>query len=480
MGAIALTPGDVRMRADQTGWVFASILLTLLVGGCATSGAVGSPAQSSQGSPPVAPSTAPRGTIGVGVGTGGVRVGGSVDPTISDPVMNSVMMGFIIGSAGGPIGSLVGAGVGYFHGLHAKKELEQQSQREADKLRKLDEELERQIILAQHHKLPAGAGGQASAPAPEQGVIVVEDHLPDGADRAGGSAAGGGSEPGLEPGVVVVTDHLARPDSKKVPEAGRAPVGGPLSPPPMRGPALARVPPRGVDRDGFRAVYEGGRLVRRERDMNGDGKSDVILHYNAEGQLVRREESSRLDGRIDTWTFYAGGKPERKESDTDGDGTVDLWAYYDARGDLVRLESLVDRGGRLTQFYADGKVVKEELRLEPGGQLQARSTYRDGRITEKEEDSSGNGQLDLVSIFDADEHLVKQGRKGGDGRISVWRYFDPKGTLLREEGIGKDGQVGAVSYYEAGRLVRRELYELDDKLFKRAPVVSEGGPAGGG
>lgn len=464
------------MRADQTGWVFASILLTLLVGGCATSGAVGSPTQPSQGSSPAAPSPAPRGTVGIGVGTGGVRVGGSVDPTISDPVMNSVMMGFIIGSAGGPIGSLVGAGVGYLHGLHAKKELEQQSQREADKLRKLDEELERQIVLAQHHKLPAGEEGQTSPPVPEQGVIIVEDHLPDGADRPGRSTAGGGSEPG----VIVVKDHLARPDSRKPPGSVRAPVETPISPPPMRDPALARVPPRGVDREGFRAVYEGDRLVRRERDMNGDGKFDVILYYNEGDQLARREESSKLDGRIDTWTFYAGGKPERKESDTDGDGTVDLWAYYDAQGDLVRLESLVDRGRRLTQFYADGKVVKEELRLEPGGQLQARSTFRDGRITEKEEDSSGNGQLDLVSIFDADGHLVKQGRKGGDGQISVWRYFDPKGTLLREERIGKDGQVRAVSYYEAGRLVRRELYELDGQLFKRVPVVSEREPAGGG
>lgn len=462
------------MRADQTGWVFASILLTLLVGGCATSGAVGSPTQPSQGSPPAAPSPAPRGTVGIGVGTGGVRVGGAVDPTISDPVMNSVMMGFIVGSAGGPIGSLVGAGVGYVHGLYAKKELEQQTQREADRLKRLDEEIERQI-LAQHHKLPAGEEGQTSPPVPEQGVIIVEDHLPGGADRPGVSTASGGSEPG----VVVVTDHLARPDSKKASGVVREPVGEPISPP-SRGPTLARVPPEGVDGEGFRGVYEGGRLVRRERDLNGDGKPDVVLYYNEDGQLVRREESSRLDGRIDTWTFYAGGKPERKESDTDGDGTVDLWAHYDARGDLVRLESLVDRGRRLTQFYADGKVVKEELRLEPDGQLKARSTYQDGRITEKEEDSSGNGRLDLVSVFDADGHLLKQGRKGGDSRISVWRYFDPKGTLLREEKIGEDGQVGAVSYYEAGRLVRRELYELDDKLFKRVPVVSERDPAGGG
>jgi len=394
------------------------------------------------------------------------------------------MMGFIIGSVGGPIGALVGAGIGYVHGLSAKKELERQVQLEADRQKKLDQDLERQILARR-----GGAPGPTSLAAAEQGVIIVKDHLAEEATRPGVPAAGGSSAPG----VAVVTDHLAPLDPKSVvgvftKGANPKRAAGPAPPPPpepgpaapTQAPALARVPPQEVDSEGFKAVYEGGRLVRRVRDVNGDGKPDVILHYDGDGQLALREESSQLDGRIDTWTYYAHGKVERKESDTDGDGKVDLWAYYSPEGDLIRLESLVDHRRKLTQFYAEGKAVREEWRLEPGGQLQARLTYQDGKVTQKEEDTIGSGRLDLVSIFNDAGQLVKQGRRGEDDRILGWRYFDPHGTLLREEEIGKEGAVEAVSYYENGRLARREFYELDDRLFKRVPLVSEGPPAGGG
>ncbi|MFQ5521497.1 MAG: FG-GAP repeat domain-containing protein [Candidatus Methylomirabilia bacterium] len=243
---------------------------------------------------------------------------------------------------------------------------------------------------------------------------------------------------------------------------------------PSRGSTLTRVPPGRIDREGFRAIYEGERVVRRERDLDDDGRPDVIVHYGADGQPVRREESSQLDGRIDTWTFYADGKAERKEADTDGDGRVDLWAFYGPEGELVRVKSLTAPRRSLMQFYEEGKVVREERRREPGGQLQARQTYQDGKIQEKEEDSSGSGQLDLVSIFDAEGQLVKQGHRDGDGRMVAWRYFDPeRGTLLREEEIGERGEVVAVSYYQSGKLARRELYELKDELFKRVPLLSE-------
>ncbi len=417
------------MRTNGTGRVFASILVMLLLfTGCATGGAS---SQSPAPSPSPALSTGPRTAVGVGVGTGGVHVGGAVSPSSTDPVTNSVMMGFMIGSVGGPIGALVGAGVGYIHGLAAKKELARQVQLEADRQKKLDQDLERQILARR------GGALDPTAPSPDQGVIIVKDHLGEEANPPGPAA-------------------------------------------PTRGPAPARVPPQGVDSERFKAVYEGGRLVRRVRDVNGNGKPDVILHYDDNSQLVLREESSQLDGRIDTWTYYAHGKVERKESDTDGDGRVDLWAYYSPEGDLIRLESLVDHRRKLTQFYAEGKVVREEWRLEPGDQLQARLTYQDGKVTQKEEDTAGSGRLDLVSIFNEAGQLVKQGPRGEDGQILAWRYFDPAGTLLREEEIGKAGAVEAVAYYDNGKLARRELYEVDGRLFKRVPLVSEGPPAGGG
>ncbi|MFQ5898677.1 MAG: hypothetical protein ACE5JN_10600 [Candidatus Methylomirabilia bacterium] len=385
------------------------------------------------------------------------------------------MMGFILGSAGGPIGSGIGAVVGYFHGLSARKKMEQQARLEADRQKKLDQQLERQIVAQRGGAAPA-ATAPVSPAIPERGVIIVKDHLDEQRALPGRAGAAELSEPG----VIVVTDHLAPSAPAPVPESRVPPARQPGSPAPARGPSLARVPPARIDRGGFRAIYEEERLVRRERDLDDDGRPDVIVHYGSDGRPARREESSQLDGRIDTWTYYMNGRAERKEADTDGDGGVDLWAFYGPEGELVRLKSLVDPRRSLTQFYEEGKVVREEWRREPGGQLQARQTYRDGRIRKKEEDSSGRGRLDLVSIFDAERQLVKQGRRDSDGRVVAWRYFDPKrGTVLREEEIGEHGEVVAVSYYQSGTLARREVYELGDDFFKRVPLVSEREPTGG-
>ncbi|MFQ5962003.1 MAG: hypothetical protein ACE5MG_11465 [Candidatus Methylomirabilales bacterium] len=465
------------MKADRSGRVLASMLVTLLLlGGCATGGSPGGSSQSpAQARRPAHPA-ASRGAIGVGVGTGGVRVGGRVSPATTDPVSHYTMMGFILGSAGGPIGSGIGALVGYFHGRSEKKKIERQARLESDRQKKLDQELEGQI-LAQR------GGAAASVPAPvlpaepQRGVIFVEDHLDEARALPGGSSATDLSEPG----VVVVEDHLAPSPPAKAPESSARPTPEPGSPARTRTSTLARIPAAGIDREGFKAIYEDSRVVRRERDLDDDGKPDVVVHYGSDGQPIRREESSQLDGRIDTWTFYANGKAERKEADTDGDGGVDLWAFYGPEGELVRLKSLVDRRRSLTQFYEEGTVVSEEWRREPGGQLRARQKYRDGKVREKEEDSGGNGQLDLVSVFDAQGQLVKQGRRGGDGRMVAWRYFDPKqGTLLRQEEIGERGEVVAVSHYQRGKLARRELYELKDELFRRVPLLSERESRGGG
>jgi antitoxin component YwqK of YwqJK toxin-antitoxin module len=199
-------------------------------------------------------------------------------------------------------------------------------------------------------------------------------------------------------------------------------------------------PPRDrLDPDGFRPVYDGGRLVRRER-IGADGRATEVVHYDAQGQIVRRDESSRRDGRFDTSTFYADGKPQRRESDTDADGTVDLWATYDAAGEVARLESLAD-GRRHTQVYTAGRMSEEEWRRAADGTVTRRVKYEDGTVREKL-----------------------------DGNLLT--YFEPNGDVAREAELDANGRPTMIAYYEGGRLVRRELYEIDDKAFQRVPLVS--------
>lgn len=74
------------------------------------------------------------------------------------------------------------------------------------------------------------------------------------------------------------------------------------------------------------AVYffEKGVNVRREEDVNGDGKPDVFKYYE-KGKLVRKERDSNGDGKVDYWEYWENGQVDRIGEDLDGDGNVDRW-----------------------------------------------------------------------------------------------------------------------------------------------------------
>jgi antitoxin component YwqK of YwqJK toxin-antitoxin module len=340
-------------------------------------------------------------------------------------------MGFMFGSPFGIIGAGAGALLGFIYGNLAKRDEEAKAEQEAQRQEAVDADLERQIEERKAQESASASGGKA-APGRKQGVTVVKDHL---ADRSPGPPTASASAP---PGGAA--GHAAPPDA---------------------------------DAEGFRPVYEGGRLVRRERDAQGDGRPDTILHYDASGQLVRREDSSRLDGRMDLWAHYVDGKVVRKESDTRRSGQVDLWIHYDEHGNVARAEALVENDVKLTQIFTDGRVAREEWRRHPGGQLTAVAIHQDGKVVQREEDSTGQGRLDLVSVFDGDGRLLKQGRRADEGWLMSWRHFDPGGRVVREEELRKDGEIVAVSFFENGRLTRKELYVLDEELFRRAPRVPD-------
>jgi len=152
------------------------------------------------------------------------------------------------------------------------------------------------------------------------------------------------------------------------------------------------------------------------RDINGDGVADLWIYYSPikPSEIVRQEEATHWDGRVDTWSYFKDGNLVRREVDTKGKGAADTVYFYD-----------------------NDKIIKEERDENGTGNVSFRAIYQNGRRAKLEEDASGRGKTDHWTYYDTTK----------DGEI----------VLKEESDLNGDGSVDLWSYYENGRLVRRDV-----------------------
>jgi antitoxin component YwqK of YwqJK toxin-antitoxin module len=70
--------------------------------------------------------------------------------------------------------------------------------------------------------------------------------------------------------------------------------------------------------------YEKGTIVRKERDLSSAGKPSLWLYFE-KGKLVRKERDNNSDGKVDYWEYWENEQVDRVGEDLDGDGNVDKW-----------------------------------------------------------------------------------------------------------------------------------------------------------
>jgi hypothetical protein len=140
---------------------------------------------------------------------------------------------------------------------------------------------------------------------------------------------------------------------------------------------------------------DGNRPMRGEADTDQDGRIDRWEYFNDSAQLVRVGSSSANDGVEDTWTyvqpidgvsridrsrardrvidrreFLNGDVLVRAEEDTNGDGRIDRWDRYEAG---VLREAAYDtsfaaaRPDRRLRYDPQGKFVAVEADVERDG-----------------------------------------------------------------------------------------------------------------
>jgi hypothetical protein len=168
------------------------------------------------------------------------------------------------------------------------------------------------------------------------------------------------------------------------------------------------------------------------RDINADGLPDLWIYYSPlrPGEVVRQEEATHWDGRVDSWSYFKDGKLVRRDLDTKGRGMADTVYYYE-----------------------NDKITKEERDERGTGQVSFRAIYQNGRRAKLEEDTQGTGKLDRWIYFD-----TSQG-----GEI----------VLKEEQDLNADGLIDVWAYYENGRLVRRDVSAVGmELLFKQQSLLT--------
>jgi hypothetical protein len=87
-------------------------------------------------------------------------------------------------------------------------------------------------------------------------------------------------------------------------------------------------------------LFKNGRLIREERDTDGDGYFDLRIFYENE-QIVRNEADTNRDRRVDVWAFYKDGKFVRQDEDLDFNGRISA-RYYFKGGTVIKEEKVTD------------------------------------------------------------------------------------------------------------------------------------------
>jgi hypothetical protein len=140
-----------------------------------------------------------------------------------------------------------------------------------------------------------------------------------------------------------------------------------------------------IDRDqqiDMRAYVLNGRTARIETDGNGDGVIDRWEYYRPGGELDRIGTSSQSDGVEDTWVAQTGNEM-RVDVSTRRDGIADRHEFH-VNGMLVRTEQDSNADGRLDEWqqFTAGKL--RELLLDTSlasGRPNQRLVYRsDGSL----------------------------------------------------------------------------------------------------
>jgi antitoxin component YwqK of YwqJK toxin-antitoxin module len=149
-----------------------------------------------------------------------------------------------------------------------------------------------------------------------------------------------------------------------------------------------------------------GNELETETDLNGDKKPDVFT-YTVKAKSAEGKDIDRL---------------VRKELDINADGKIDISRTYDEREQISREALDLDFDSKVDQvnFYEKGVIVRKERDLSSGGKPSLWLFFEKGKLVRKERDTNGDGRVDYWEYWE-NEQVDRIGEDlDGDGNVDKW------------------------------------------------------------
>lgn len=137
-------------------------------------------------------------------------------------------------------------------------------------------------------------------------------------------------------------------------------------------------------------------------------------------------------GRPDVWKYTVkdGDKERlvRTERDLNGDGKVDTWELYDEKGEIRMLVYDFDFDGKPdeTLYFENGRLVKRDLAFGFDGIPRTFAYYEKGKLVRKERDTTNSGKVNYWEYWNGDQIDRIGIDLDGDGQVDRWETRQEK------------------------------------------------------
>ena len=147
------------------------------------------------------------------------------------------------------------------------------------------------------------------------------------------------------------------------------------------------------------SYMDGARVVRIEIDKDEDGKIERWEYYGPDQQLLKIGLSRANDGRVDAWSYpNPDGSTARMDLSSTRDGSVDRTEYYEKNA-LVRAEEDTDGDGRIDKWetYDGARLASVAFDTIHRGTADRRFLYGADGSARLEVDEKGDGHFVAVN-----------------------------------------------------------------------------------